>query len=59
MPNTPVALRVPSACELCGRAGFILLQQNIQGECVTLHWHCKACGQEWPVRRREEVAPVV
>ena len=54
MPNTPVVLRTPAKCTLCGTTGTVKLQQTIRGDHVILEWHCTACDAEWPVRRREE-----
>jgi len=53
MPDTPISLQVPRRCKRCGCIGRVHLQQVIQGERVILQWHCKACEDEWPVRRKE------
>jgi hypothetical protein len=58
MPETPIALRVPAACPKCGRSGHVHLQQTIRADQITLQWQCGACAEEWPVRRKEEVASV-
>ena len=55
MPETPIALRVPTECAVCHRAGAVKLQQTIKGDKMVLEWSCAACGHEWPVRRKEEV----
>jgi transposase-like protein len=55
MPETPIALLVPTACPTCGRSGRIQLQQTLRGDKIELHWHCAHCDEEWPVRRKEEI----
>lgn len=55
MPNRPVSFRLPPACGFCGAEGTIVPGTTVHGTAVMMTWVCRACGQDRPITRGEQL----